>query len=155
MLARNLVNPYVDPVPIDDRVSAARELARERVPATLRALKAYNRLRDEDIAAACGMVRTAVHNRMHGKTQCSSEDLAAFAAFFQVPVSRFFTGELEKSDDAGRRSAMRSSPWRSVIDREPSGQSPSAGSDSSPRRSGCIYEPTNRLVGRAPLPMAA
>ncbi len=69
--------------------------ARVRVPSVLRALKWYLGYRDEDIALACGMTRSAVNNRMAGKTQCQPFELAGFAEYFGVPVGIFYTTPAE------------------------------------------------------------
>lgn len=98
----------------DTRIAAAQRSARSKVPAVLRALKSYHQLRDEDIAAACGMTRSAVQARMAGKTGCTPWELAGFAEFFGVDVSVFYDGPAsalgstgEFTEVGGRRAQSR------------------------------------------------
>lgn len=72
---------------VKERVQTATTSA-ENVPAVLRRLKNYCEVTDVEIAEATGIPRSTVRSKMQG-APCTVRDLAAFAAFFDVPLGVF------------------------------------------------------------------
>jgi hypothetical protein len=72
---------------VKERVTTATSSA-ENVPLVLRRLKNYCDVTDAEIAEATGIPRSTVRSKMGG-APCTVKDLAAFAAYFDVPMAVF------------------------------------------------------------------
>lgn len=104
----------VQPVAGDISILKAIDVAEGRIPVVLRALKSAHRLRDQDIADAMGMTRSAIQSRMTGATQCSPGELAGFALFFAVPVGLFYDPPEWVTPDLGIRGNACTHPLPAV-----------------------------------------
>lgn len=69
---------------------AAGEAARRQVPMTVDVLMRNDFLHAGDLSKILGVTPTAVSARLRGETAMRQEELAALAAFFDVPVLTFY-----------------------------------------------------------------
>ena len=79
---------------IAEEVLAAIDAAGQ-VPEALRALRNHYALSEHDLEALTGIKRTTVRNKLKGTTSCNTEELAAFAAVFGVPILLLYAGKRE------------------------------------------------------------
>ncbi|HMI49265.1 MAG TPA: hypothetical protein VK481_11380 [Gemmatimonadaceae bacterium] len=79
------------------------EYTKATVARNLRELKAARRVSDEVIGAGIEKPGSWVQERMSGKRDCKTTELARFALFFGVSLSRFFRLDDELGTPPGTR----------------------------------------------------
>lgn len=75
---------------IPENVAAQADIVRHTVAANLSALLDEQRWSRRAAATALGLTHRYVNSRATGDVELSSSDLAMFARFLNVPISRFF-----------------------------------------------------------------
>lgn len=101
---------------LPDQLSARADEVRSCVAANLSDLLTDNRWSRRSAAAELGLTHRYVNDRAAGAVDLSSSDLAMFAEFLNVPISRFFEKPKDDSDipriGAGSRSKVRTEDYR-------------------------------------------
>lgn len=119
---------------LPDDLSARADEVRSRVATNLSELLTVNRWSRRSAAAELGLTHRYVNDRAAGTVDLSSSDLAMFADFLEVPVSRFFARPEGDSDipriGAGKPSKARTTDYKDAVLRM--GSSPVRSIDSAP-----------------------
>lgn len=88
--------------------------ARQEIAGNVRAILGKHKSNQTKIAVVLGMSQAAVSRRLSGETAFDTDELMTIAAHFNEPLSKFFEGVRQPSDQDNRRSIWEADAYRLV-----------------------------------------